>query len=123
MLYGQSAEKVHGGDMVNHCLKYFLYSFICACGLVHGPTRTDIRETYGLPIQPDFLESQGSSADCITATIPYISNCALCQEAREINARGVVSPIKPVDFVWGPVTSTSAPAVTTEAPAQAEMTK
>jgi len=121
VLYGQNAERVHGGDMVNHCLKFWLYSCICACGLVTGPTRKAVRDTYGLPVQPSFLEEQGGNADCLTGTIPCVNCFALCQDAREVNMRNPTAPINPIEFSWAPVSS-GAPAPTT-APAQAEMAK
>ena len=82
VLYGMTAEKVHGpqGSMPMHCLKFFLYNFICACGLVSGPTRRAIRDEYKLPIAPQFLESQGENADCLTGTIPCVACFALCQD-------------------------------------------
>ena len=119
VLYGQFAEKVHGGQLVNHCLKFWLYSCICACGFVSGPTRRAIRETYSLPVEPGFLSGQGNNADCLTGTIPCVNCLALCQDAREVNSRGVSSPIKPVEFSWAPVSADN-PA---QAPAQAEMQK
>lgn len=122
VLYGQTAEKVHGGDMVNHCLKFYLYSCFCGCGLVTGPTRKAIRKTYGLPIQPAFLAEQ-SQADCLTGTIPCVNCFALCQDAREINNRNPASPIKPEVFNWGiPADDDAAPAATA-APAQQEIAK
>lgn len=121
ILYGSIAEKVHGHDQIQACLKFWLYSFICLCGLVSGPTRQAIRSQYDLPISPEFLKDQGENADCITGTIPFVNCFALCQDAREINSRNPGAPIKPSEFDWVP-SKNDAPAATT-APAQAEMAK
>lgn len=110
----------------SHCLKFYLYSCICACGLVAGPTRKAIRSSYDLPVAPEFLKDQGANADCLTLTIPCINCFALCQDAREINSRNPSGPLKPTEFTWGIPPADDAPAAaatTTTAPAQAEMTK
>lgn len=126
VLYAQTAEKVHGGDVVSHCLKFYLYSCICACGFVSGPTRKALREEYDLPVQPGFLAAQGANADCMTGTIPCVNCFALCQDAREANTRNITTPIYKVDpFEWAPLADrpTPAAAVATQAPAQPAMEK
>ena len=122
MLYGQLGEKVHGGEFVNHCLKVYLYSCICACGLVSGPTRRAIRDAYGLPVSPEWLKGQGDNADCLTGTVPCVNCFALCQDARELNTRNPSGPLRPMEFSWSPAAAADAPAATA-APAQAEMAK
>ncbi|KAG7667466.1 hypothetical protein KSW81_001174 [Nannochloris sp. 'desiccata'] len=115
VVYGQTAEKVHGGDM--------LYSCICACGLVAGPTRKAIRDAYQLPISPEFLKEQ-DRADCITYTIPCVNCFAVCQDAREVYYRNPAGPLKPEEFNWGVSTEApSAAGAATTAPAQVEMAK
>ena len=112
--------------MVNHCLKFWLYSCVCACGLVAGPTRQGIRDTYLLPVQPGFLKEQ-AQADCITYTVPCVNCFALCQDAREVTNRNPTAAITPLEFTWGIPPTTGAPAaaapVTTTAPAAVEMAK
>lgn len=127
--YGQNAEVVHGPPQscVNHGLKFYLYSCICLCGLVAGPTRRSIRQAYKLPPQPEGLGDEGNT-DCIAYTIPCVACFALCQDANEIRARKVSAPLDPRPFDWAPVPGAmggpaAAPAATTTAPAQAEMTK
>jgi len=120
VLYGSVAERVHGGDQVNHCLKFYLYSCVCLCGLVSGPTRKAIRDSYDLPVSPDFLE--GENADCLTGTIPCVNCFALCQDAREVNHRNPTAPLKPQAFDWGIQSEPTAPAPTA-APATEEMSK
>lgn len=99
---------------VNHCLKFYLYSCICACGLVSGPTRQAIRQTYDMPVDPACL-GDGEMVDCVTHTVPVVNRFAWCQESREINARNPSSPINPIPFNWGPTPSPTSP------PAQAVM--
>lgn len=120
--YGQNAEAVHGpsGSCVNHGLKYYLYSCICLCGLVAGPTRKALRGAYKLPAEPAGVGAEDNT-DCIVHTIPCVACFAHCQEANEIKARKLTAPVDPRPFDWAPVAS-SAPAATT-APAQAEMSK
>ncbi|KAL4440111.1 hypothetical protein ABPG75_003112 [Micractinium tetrahymenae] len=122
--YGQNAETVHGpaGSCVNHGLKYYLYSCICLCGLVSGPTRKALRGAYKLPAEPAGLGAEANT-DCIVHTIPCTACFALCQEANEIKARKVTAPVDPRPFDWAPTPSSApAPAATT-APAQADMSK
>lgn len=99
-----------------------LYSCICACGLVAGPTRKAIRDSYQLPVSPEFLKDN-DRADCITYTIPCVNCFAVCQDAREVYYRNPAGPLKPETFDWGVSTEAPAPAATTAAPAQVEMTK
>ena len=114
VLHGMTAQKVHGGDFVNHCLKFYLYSCCCACGLVSGPTRQKVRNYYGLPQKPDAL---GSCDDCLLNTIPYLNCLILCQTANEVKSRNITSPIAPSEFQWCVMTSSTAP------PTPQEMTK
>jgi Cys-rich protein (TIGR01571 family) len=126
--YGQTAEAVHGPaeSCVNHGLKFYLYSCLCLCGLVAGPTRRSIRQAYKLPAQPEGLGGPGNT-DCITYTIPCVACFALCQDANEIRARKLSAPLDPRPFDWAPVPGAmggpAAAPTTTTAPAQAEMTK
>lgn len=109
MLYGETAEKVHGGRAVDWCVKYTLYSMICLCGVVAGPTRKAIREKYGLASAPQCFSSCGADGgfcnpDCTTGTVPYVQNLALIQEYRELEKQGQTwssAKISPMDFDWG----------------------
>lgn len=124
VLYGQTAEKVQGGEFLNHCLKYYLYSCICLCGLVAGPTRQKLRSHYKLVQTPECLATQD---DCIVTSIPCVGICTNCQETRELAARGVVAsaPLDPTEFNWNAfapeITAAAAPTVATQAPAAQEM--
>lgn len=113
---------MHGGDCVNHAVKFWLYSCICLCGLVSGPTRKAIRDEHNLPVEPDCLKDQGVNADCITGTIPCIACFALCQDNRELTARNHPAPFNPIEFSFAPVPVTAAPAATS-APAAEAMSK
>lgn len=119
VLYGQNAARVHGGNGTSHCIKYYIYNFICACGLVAGPTRRAMRAAYNLPAEPACF-GNGNMADCLTHTTPCVNCCALSQEAREIAARNPLAPIDAIPFSWGPIKSPSESP--TKAPSQAEMT-
>lgn len=128
--YGVNAESVHGpsGSCPQHGLKYCLYSCLCLCGLVAGPTRQSVRQAYKLPPAPEGLGDE-SMTDCLTTTIPCTACFAMCQETNEIRARKVTSPLDPRDFDWAPTkTGLLAPkpataTTTTTAPAPAEMSK
>lgn len=129
--YGQNAEAVHGpsGSCVNHGLKWYLYSCICLCGMVAGPTRKGLRSAYKLPAEPAGFGDDTNTlvnTDCLVHTIPCTACFAHCQEANEIKARKVGAPLDPRPFEWGPASSTPAPPaapVVTAAPVQAEMSK
>ncbi|CAF0996560.1 unnamed protein product [Adineta steineri] len=55
------------------------YNIICLnCWYIHKRQRLNIRLAYGLP---------SGCGDCPTAT--FCGPCALCQEARELNIRGL----------------------------------
>jgi hypothetical protein len=69
-----------------------------------GPTRRAIREAYSLPVAPEEMKAAGECADCLTHTVPCVAVFAGCQDARELEARGVsdAAPIKPAEFSWKP---------------------
>ncbi len=69
-----------------------------------GPTRRAIREAYSLPVAPEPMKAAGERADCLTHTVPCVAVFANCQDARELEARGVsdAAPIKPAEFSWKP---------------------
>lgn len=122
LLYGEVAEKVHGGRQVDHCMKYTLYSLICLCGAVAGPTRKAIRDKYGLPAAPGCLATCGADGqfcnpDCATNSIPFLGEMAVIQDYMELASRDQTwtsEKIKPQEFDWG---------LSTAAPAQASMEK
>jgi Cys-rich protein (TIGR01571 family) len=125
VLYGVTAEKVHGGDTVMHALKFYLYSCICACGMVSGPTRWQLRKKYGLEQQPTFLATVD---DCIVSTVPCVNCLTLCQTANEVDSRGLTSSaaIAPEEFDWAPKMwkdATPVAAAPAAAPAQATAEK
>ena len=109
MVYGETAEKVHGGRAIDWCVKYTLYSMICLCGVVSGPTRKAIREKYGLASAPGCFANCGSDGgfcnpDCTTGTVPYVAQLALIQEYRELEKQGQTwssAKIAPKDFSMG----------------------
>jgi len=51
----------------NHGLKYFLYSCVCLCGLVAGPTRKGLRTAYKLPADPPGVGDEANT-DCLVHT-------------------------------------------------------
>lgn len=134
VLYGMTAERVHGGEMVEHCLWHFGSACVCMCGVKSGPTRQAIRKQYNLdneilggmknPLFPD----QAWGEDCALESIPYLGTCALCQDYREINRRNPTSPIDPrpasafVDDLKT-IGGKKAPAPATQAPPSQEMGK
>lgn len=119
--YGIDAERVHGGDCVNWGLKFWLYSCVCACGLVAGPTRKALRTHYKLPQQPEALATN-EYGDCLLHTIPCTGCFARCQEANELKTRGVSNPINPVEFSWAPnIPPKVGAAAPTQAPTEQQM--
>jgi len=82
-LFGETHSKTSkDAGFFNGCCGYCLTSGGCCC-LVHKPARIRFREAYGLE------EGTGCANDfCATWCC---SVCGVCQEAREIKARGKIS--------------------------------
>lgn len=122
--YGLNAEKVHSGECPTHGLKYCLFGCCCLSGLLAGPTRRTIRDTYKLPQQPEGLGSDDPNkcvnSDCLIHTIPCTACFALCQEANELRDRNPTGPLGPA--VEDPFRNLKSKTQTT-APAQETMEK
>ncbi|KAK9793164.1 hypothetical protein WJX73_000720 [Symbiochloris irregularis] len=79
VLYGKNAERISGQPgCVGHCCLWYLLSafFGCAC-CVSGPTRNRLRAEQQ-------LKDVGCCGDWCTHF--WCGGCALCQEARQLNA-------------------------------------
>lgn len=74
--YGMNAETLDGSSCFGNACCYMLCGACTCC--IHGPRRRLLREKYGL---------QEDCNDYII-TCPMCSPCAICQEAREMKARG-----------------------------------
>ncbi|UJR27955.1 hypothetical protein I4U23_009213 [Adineta vaga] len=78
-LFGQNAEQIDGSNKISLCVQYACFSMCGLCCIVHKPRRQQLRATYNLAEDPsDFL------ATCCC------SGCANCQEAREMQTRGML---------------------------------
>ncbi|CAF0835096.1 unnamed protein product [Adineta steineri] len=77
-LFGQNAEQIDGSSKITMCIGYACLAECGLCCLLHKPRRQQLRATYNLVEEPsDFI-----STCCLSA-------CANCQEAREMQMRGV----------------------------------
>uniref|UniRef100_A0A7S0WN92 Uncharacterized protein n=1 Tax=Chlamydomonas leiostraca TaxID=1034604 RepID=A0A7S0WN92_9CHLO len=75
--YGQNVERLQNGSgFFGACLLYYCCA-CCACFFAGG-TRGQLRQKYGLKEDP--------CSDCCVHC--WCSPCGLCQEARELKARG-----------------------------------
>jgi Cys-rich protein (TIGR01571 family) len=77
-LFGQNAEQVDGSNKIGMCVGYACLSGCYLCCLLHKPRREKLRATYNLVEQPSDL----LATCCFTV-------CANCQEAREMQMRGL----------------------------------
>jgi Cys-rich protein (TIGR01571 family) len=77
-LFGQNAEQIDGSNKITMCIGYACLSGCYLCCLLHKPKRQQLRAVYGLVEEPSDL----ISTCCLSA-------CANCQEAREMQMRGL----------------------------------
>ncbi|KAI7838040.1 hypothetical protein COHA_008124 [Chlorella ohadii] len=135
--YGQTAEAVHGPSesCVQHGLKFYLYSCLCLCGLVAGPTRHSIRQAYKLPAQPTGLGNEDAneirasqtSAAADAAIDRRQQQQLMCIHVALSMAEGIVwqarklsAPLDPRPFAeMTKEAAPAAPAVPTSTPASA----
>ncbi len=80
-LFGSNAEQIDGSSCVGMCLLYCLLSPISLCCIPHMIKRTIMRQKYHLQEEP--------CNDCVVST--FCAGCSVCQEARELKARGIHS--------------------------------
>lgn len=78
-LFGDNAEKIDGSSCVGMSLLYWLLGSCYVCWVPHMMKRKALRQKYRLRPEP--------CNDCL-ATL-CCSGCAVCQEARELKARGL----------------------------------
>lgn len=78
-LFGKNAEKIDGKNCCLMCCLYGLSSSIYLCWLPHLFERQKLRKKYNLKEDP--------ACGDILATV-CCGPCAICQEARELQARG-----------------------------------
>ena len=81
-LFGSNAEKIDGTNCIGMCCAYLVLSQCYLCGVPHYITRKKLREKYNLKEDED-------CADILT--VIFCSPCGICQEARELKFRGIVS--------------------------------
>ena len=79
ILFGQNAEKISGSNCFLMCCAYSILQECALCWIPHCMKRGDLRERFGLP------EDQ---CDDFLSTF-FCSPCALCQEARFLERRGM----------------------------------
>ncbi|CAF0825716.1 unnamed protein product [Adineta ricciae] len=77
-LFGQNAEQIDGSGVIPMCVQYACLSACGLCCLLHKPRRQTLRAAYNLAEDPSDLLATWCC-----------SGCANCQEAREMQARGV----------------------------------
>ncbi len=78
-LFGTNAEKTDGSDCLICSALYCILGHFYLCWLPHAMKRKVLRQKYGLKEDP--------CHDCLVAG--FCGPCGLCQEAREIKARGM----------------------------------
>eukprot|EP00457_Paulinella_chromatophora_P015738 gb/GEZN01016408.1/.p1 GENE.gb/GEZN01016408.1/~~gb/GEZN01016408.1/.p1 ORF type:complete len:260 (-),score=11.26 gb/GEZN01016408.1/:22-801(-) len=79
-LYGHNANLM-GDEFFTNCAYYLVLQLCCLCCLVQKPRRSELRKRYDL--------EEICCGDCCNVLVcPY---CSLCQEARELHIRGVIS--------------------------------
>lgn len=76
-LYGETLEHFEGGGCCSPCCIYYLLMSCCCMSCFAGNSRKRIREKYSLPEEP--------CSDCCVHC--WCTQCAVCQEAREIRLR------------------------------------
>lgn len=77
-LFGRNAEQIDGSGKIGMCIGYVCLAGCYASCCLHKPKREKLRAAYNLVEEPsDFL-----ATCCCTV-------CANCQEAREMQLRGL----------------------------------
>ncbi len=82
-LFGQNVEKIDGSNCVGCCLAYWCLGGYYLCWIPHLMKRKVLRQKYLLKEEP--------CNDCLTTA--FCGPCAVCQEARELNARSLYQQI------------------------------
>ncbi len=77
--FGTNAKKIDGSSCVGMCALYWILAHCYLCWVPHLKKRKILRQKYGLREDP--------CNDCLVTG--FCGPCGLCQEAREIKARGM----------------------------------
>lgn len=79
-LYGENAEAIDGSSCVGNCCLYHLLGSCSLCWIPHMRKRKVLRDKFRL---------EGESwKDCLVSAC--CAGCSVCQEARELKARGML---------------------------------
>jgi Cys-rich protein (TIGR01571 family) len=82
--FGTNAEKIDDSSCVGMCLAYWVLGSCYLCWIPHMMKRKVLRQKFSL--KPDPCD------DCLVAA--FCGPCGVCQEARELKAKGMYSTIR-----------------------------
>jgi len=80
-LFGTNAEKIDGSNCVGMSILYCVLGYCYLCWIPHMEKRKKLRQKYFLREEP--------CNDCLVTAC--CGGCSVCQEARELKARGMQS--------------------------------